>query len=529
MLRNVISSFRLNMFGALKLISWKYTFKRLNEEYEIANKKKQALDKLFENGKISQSIRDSFTNDINTAIVQIEKQQKELIESMQAKTQELENQIKTLETLLANYEIQHVAGEIDEQIYLQEMNLLTTGLDTTRNELNVIKQSTNQLCTPPSIQAPPAPEPVAPILEAKISEPAPIEATPIEVPVEAAPVETVMETSPVTLAPVETAPAEIPIETAKAEATPAESAPIETAPVEPAPVETVQAPIETAPVETAPIEVAKVDAVPEVEKVDEATVETTPIETPTIETIPVEATPVETTPAVEVPVVEAAPIETPIIETAQTAHIEIAPAEAPVSEAPIEAAPIKEEAPTETAPIAAIEPEVQVIIEPVPDIAPQEPIITEPAPQEPIIDLKASPVEEPTPVVEELVMEAETETVTPAEVAVEPTVEHPDAEVPLQDFEVTEPSTIETTLEKTMEPTIETLTAPVIVEETIIPAHPLEAPQVGQTEAEQSHEEAATTTEDSNKEQRINQILHSFLFIFCKFYSIFVAFFCHKN
>ena len=133
------------MFGALKLISWKYTFKRLNEEYEIANKKKQALDKLFESGKISQSTRDSFTNDINAAIVQIEKQQKELIENMQLKTQELENQIKTLEILLANYEIQHVVGEIDEQIYQQEINLLTTGLETTRNELNVIKQSANQL------------------------------------------------------------------------------------------------------------------------------------------------------------------------------------------------------------------------------------------------------------------------------------------------------------------------------------------------------------------------------------------------
>ena len=53
---------------------------------------------------------------------------------------ELENQIRTLETLLANYEIQHVAGEIDEEIYQQEINLLTTGLETTRNELNIIKQ-----------------------------------------------------------------------------------------------------------------------------------------------------------------------------------------------------------------------------------------------------------------------------------------------------------------------------------------------------------------------------------------------------
>ena len=180
MLRNVISSFALKGFGALKLISWKYTFKRLNEEYEIAKKKKQALDNLFASGKISQSTRDSFTNEINAAIAQIEKQQKELIESMQVKTQELENQIKTLETLLANYEIQHVVGEIDEEIYQQEISLLTTGLETTRNELNIIKQSTIQLCSPSTIQAPaaPAPEPVAPVIEAEVVQPAPVEPAP---------------------------------------------------------------------------------------------------------------------------------------------------------------------------------------------------------------------------------------------------------------------------------------------------------------------------------------------------------------
>ena len=112
----------------LKLISWKYTFKRLNEEYEIAKRKKQALDNLFATGKISQSTRESFDGEINAAIATIEKQQKELIDSMAGKTQELENQIKMLETLLANYEIQHVVGEIDDDIYQREISLLTTGL-----------------------------------------------------------------------------------------------------------------------------------------------------------------------------------------------------------------------------------------------------------------------------------------------------------------------------------------------------------------------------------------------------------------
>ncbi len=52
-----------------------------------------------------------------------------------------------------------------------------------------------------------------------------------------------------------------------------------------------------------------------------------------------------------------------------------------------------------------------------------------------------------------------------------------------------------------MEPIIESINEPLIVEETIIPAHPLEAPQVGQTDAEQSSEEAATETEDSSEEK----------------------------
>ena len=148
MLTNVISSFGLRKGKVLKLISWKHSFKRLNEEYEIAKKKKQALDNLFENGRISQTTRDSFDTDINSVIMEIEKQQKELLTKMQGKAQELESQIKTLETLLANYEIQHVVGEIDEEMYQREITLLSTGLESARNELNIIKDATNQLCPP---------------------------------------------------------------------------------------------------------------------------------------------------------------------------------------------------------------------------------------------------------------------------------------------------------------------------------------------------------------------------------------------
>jgi len=149
MLTNVIFSFRLRKGKVLKMISWKHSFKRLNEEYEIAKKKKQALDNLFENGRISQATRDSFDNDINAVITEIEKQQKDLLVKMHGKVAELESQIKTLETLLANYEIQHVVGEIEEEAYQREITLLSTGLESAKRELSVINEATIQLCPPP--------------------------------------------------------------------------------------------------------------------------------------------------------------------------------------------------------------------------------------------------------------------------------------------------------------------------------------------------------------------------------------------
>ena len=185
-----------------KLISWKHSFKRLNEEYEITKKKKQALDALFENGRISQATRDSFDSDINAVIAEIEKQQKDLLMKMQGKAQELESQIKTLETLLANYEIQHVVGEIDEEIYHREINLLSTGLESAKRELSMILEATSQLSPPveeaaPETILPPEETPVEETVQNEIAEDIPVVSEETEVVAEPSPSEPVitMETT----------------------------------------------------------------------------------------------------------------------------------------------------------------------------------------------------------------------------------------------------------------------------------------------------------------------------------------------
>ena len=138
-------SFAAKKWTVLKLISWKHSFRKLNEENEMAKKKKQALDNLLNTGRISQPTYDLFNSEIDEAIAEIERQQKALLEKMNFKMEELEAQIKTLEMLLANFEIQHVTGEVDEEVYQREIGVLSMGIETAKHELDGVREAVNQL------------------------------------------------------------------------------------------------------------------------------------------------------------------------------------------------------------------------------------------------------------------------------------------------------------------------------------------------------------------------------------------------
>lgn len=119
----------------------------MSEEYETAKKKRQALDGLLDKGKISQSTHDLFAMEIAETITDVERQQKALLQKMNTKIIELKEQIKTLEILLANFEIQHVTGEVDNEVYERQINVLSMGLETSKQELETIKEASEQLAT----------------------------------------------------------------------------------------------------------------------------------------------------------------------------------------------------------------------------------------------------------------------------------------------------------------------------------------------------------------------------------------------
>jgi len=132
-----------------ELSSWKHFFEKINSEYETVIKKRQALSNLYSSGKISQSTFELFDKEMEEALAEIERQRNVMLEKMTVKVGEIEEQIKILERLLANYEIQHVGGEISEEDYQRETTVISIGLENARKELNAIKETMDKMAVFP--------------------------------------------------------------------------------------------------------------------------------------------------------------------------------------------------------------------------------------------------------------------------------------------------------------------------------------------------------------------------------------------
>ena len=139
------------------MISWTYSFREISKDLELTKKKKQALDDLFNEGRISQSTYESLNKELTDAIMGIESRRKALAEKVTSKIGELEQQITVLEIFLANSEIQYAAGEIDEELHQRESNAFALALEATKQELNAVKEIVGDLMPEELVTTPPSP------------------------------------------------------------------------------------------------------------------------------------------------------------------------------------------------------------------------------------------------------------------------------------------------------------------------------------------------------------------------------------
>jgi len=141
--------------GAIILVTWKDSFEKINAELDMTNRKRQALENLHNNGRISQFAYECLNKELSDEIEETMVRQKALAEKMTSKLNELEEQRMALEMFLANTEMAYVAGEISDEIHAKESSALDLGLEATKQELNWIKEVVIQL-VPKEAETPPA-------------------------------------------------------------------------------------------------------------------------------------------------------------------------------------------------------------------------------------------------------------------------------------------------------------------------------------------------------------------------------------
>lgn len=124
-----------------RMSSWKESFQRITQELELARRKKQALDELLAKNRMSQPTYEHLEKTLRESILDLEAHQRSLADTMTERTDELTKQLSLLELLLANLEIRHVGMEINYETYAESREILESGVDATRAELNEIKEA----------------------------------------------------------------------------------------------------------------------------------------------------------------------------------------------------------------------------------------------------------------------------------------------------------------------------------------------------------------------------------------------------
>lgn len=167
--------------GAIVLIPvWKVDAEKLMKEFALAHKRLQALDSLMHEGRITQYVYNDLRKTYEAATTELEEMRKILIEKLRVRADEVETQVRDLEKFLANIEVQHMTGEIDDEAYQLATNSLKLGL----SQLNAEKKDVETLLaeitqpeaaptpvtpTPPLTSPPPTPAVIKPPEERKPS------------------------------------------------------------------------------------------------------------------------------------------------------------------------------------------------------------------------------------------------------------------------------------------------------------------------------------------------------------------------
>jgi len=96
---------------------WKVNAEKFQRGLTHTEKRIDALDQLYSSGRISEQTYENMKNSYESMVGQRNNAQENLLSQLKNRSTELVNESNVLEEFLANIEVQHLTGELDEEAY----------------------------------------------------------------------------------------------------------------------------------------------------------------------------------------------------------------------------------------------------------------------------------------------------------------------------------------------------------------------------------------------------------------------------
>jgi len=114
--------------------------KFLAERLRLVRGLQQRLLSLFESGVISHSTMEEGSKKLKSEVTVLEGGLRSLLKIIRRNMEELEKTIRLMEMHLAKIEVDYAAGELGEERYLKERNILTSGIELLKERLGHMRR-----------------------------------------------------------------------------------------------------------------------------------------------------------------------------------------------------------------------------------------------------------------------------------------------------------------------------------------------------------------------------------------------------
>ncbi len=123
------------------MFSWESDFEEAVKTINIYSKKLQTLKTLRESGKISDRTAEFLQREFDNYVKAIEARKQTVLERLETRLREVQQQIDIIEKLLANNEVRFSAQEITEDRYTKIATALNYALEESRNEYESLREA----------------------------------------------------------------------------------------------------------------------------------------------------------------------------------------------------------------------------------------------------------------------------------------------------------------------------------------------------------------------------------------------------